>query len=243
MAPPPPRYESYLPLAVLSLIGSQPPTPRPQPTATPTMPPLPTPSLPSTTSGMEDAGFESGPNSAWDEYSSSGAPIVHQGIDGYLPRSGSWMAWLGGLDNETSAITQTISVPATHPFLSAYALITSEEEECFYDLVTVVVNDNIVSNNGFCEKNNINSWKRGYIDLRAYAGQTITFSMKTKNDSSLLSSLFIDDLTFEFGNRATSPSPTPSPTPTSTPQPPAPTPTSTPTPAPAVLNPGFEFWR
>jgi hypothetical protein len=73
-----------------------------------------------------------------------------------------------------------------------------------------------------------------------------------KTDQSLLSSLFLDDLTFESGIDFSSPTPTPNasptpepptPTPTATTPPASPTPTATtsPTPLPAILNPGFEL--
>lgn len=246
-----PRHVSYLPLAVRSLDGAYKPTPNP--TATPPMEPFPTPQLPSTTQGIVDPGFESGAGGAWEEYSSSGYDIVSPGDeDPYKPRSGKGLAWLGGLHNEASAITQTLTVPETHPFLSVYALITSEEKDCNYDTLSVSLNGYIVANNGFCSDNNVESWTRSYLDLRPYAGQEVIFSVRMNTDQSLLSSLFLDDLTFESGIDFSSPTPTanasptpkpPTPTPTATQPPPTPTPTATasPTPLPAILNPGFEL--
>jgi hypothetical protein len=139
------------------------------------------------------------------------------------------MAWLGGVNNEVSAISQTITVPSTHPFLSIYTMVTSEEDYCYYDLVNVYVNDSIVDNNGLCRETRINSWQRGYVDLRSFAGQTISFSIRMENDESLLSSLFLDDFAFVSGIESTSP--------TATPQPPTPTVV----PLPPIRNPDFEL--
>jgi hypothetical protein len=224
-----PLYNVRLPYIVNTWEDTSEITPIPQPTATHTVSPLPTPSLPPTTEGIGDPGFESGPQGAWQQYSENGYEIVHTGNDIFWPRSGNWMAWLGGLNNEVSSITQTITVPSTHPFLSAYTMVTSEEDYCYYDLVSVYINDSIVDNNGICKETGIDSWQRGYIDLRNFAGQTVTLSIRMENDESLLSSVFLDDFAFVSGIETTSPTATPPP------------PTPTAAPLPSILNPDFEL--
>lgn len=226
VTPPPQTYRNYLPLVARSLDGAATPMPQPTPTPLPTVLP-PAVSQPSTTIGLGDPGFESGPNGTWDEYSSNGYGIVMSGTDRYRPRNGSWLAWLGGANNETSAITQTLTVPLTHPFLSFNALAVSGEDRCYYDRGRVLVNGYSLADLNFCKRNDSYAWTQGYFDLRVFAGQTITFSIQMENDGSLLSSLFLDDLTFESGIEPVSNNPAPEPTP-----------------LPGnieILNPGFEL--
>lgn len=225
--------QAYLPLTVNRNDGYLQPTP--VPTTTPMPITLPAPSLPSTTQGIADPGFEGGPNGAWQEFSEAGFKIVMKGPEGYPARSGEYLAWLGGTHNETSTISQVISVPATHPFLSMYVYNTSTEDECIYDVIRVTVNGANVNTTGLCKENKFNGWRHGIVDLRPHAGKSVTLELGMNTDASLLSSLFIDDLSFLSGIEAQA---TPTPGPTATP-PPAPSPTPMPGPN-AIRNPGFE---
>jgi hypothetical protein len=236
-SPPLLRFDAYLPFAVRRVGGSQVATP--VPTGSPSVPSVPPPSHPPTTTGMEDAGFETGVGGAWTEYSQSGYDIILPGKDGYLPRNGSWMAWLGGANDEISSITQTISVPSTHPFLSFYSLITSEEDSCYYDHASIYINEYVVADFRFCKANEMDAWQRGYVDLRSFTAQEVSLSIRMQNDESLLSSLFLDDLSFVSGIEVASATPTPTaPSVTSTP---THTPVPSSTPAPSIRNPGFEL--
>jgi hypothetical protein len=241
IVPPPLRYYAYLPYIGRPGSGA-PQSTATAPPATATLPvdPLPTPGLPPTTSGMGDPGFEAGPGGAWHEYSSSGYDLVMTGTVGYAPRTGNWMAWLGGAHDEVSILTQTLSVPATHPFLSLYIRAASEEDLCYYDGVTVYANDYVLGKQGLCQATVTSSWERRYLDLRGFAGQTMTLTFALWTDASLLSSIFIDDLSFVSGIEPEEPGPTATPTRT-----PTPTATHTPTPTspalPPILNPGFEL--
>jgi hypothetical protein len=225
---PQPPSEIFVPITVKgSSLGSPVPT---QPIPTPTISPNPFPisNLPSTVNGITDPGFESGPNGVWDEYSSNGYAIVMPGREGYWPRSGKWLAWLGGAHNEISSISQTFSVPTTHPLLTFFAISTSEENNCYYDRAKFLVNEYIIGYIDFCKSKNFYPWEKYIIDMRAFAGETVKFSIQMENDASLHSSFFLDDFTFEAGLPPTSEAP-------------APTPTSTPVSAGIpIRNPGFE---
>ena len=183
---------------------------------TPVVPPPPTVSVPATTGTMGNANFDAGRNGAWTEFSSRGFAVIMQGPDGYKPRSGQYLAWLGGANNDVSKLAQTFTVPASHPFLSLYLMTYSDEVKCFYDRATFLIDDQTVAYANLCREYNFYPWVRGYVNLDGFAGKQITFSVRVETDGTLPSSLFLDDLTFESGvvQSAVTPSPTPSPTPT-----------------------------
>jgi hypothetical protein len=236
----------FLPLIVRPPGSGAVPTPT-TPTATPTlnMQLPPTPSGPSTTGDMRNADFEAGRNNGWSETSTRGYAIVRTGPAGFAARSGQYLAWLGGAHNETSIISQTLTVPASHPYLSLYLMASSEEDSCYYDRATIWADEYQVATIGLCKPLNFHSWLRGQIDMRAFAGQKVAFAIKVETDDTLLSHVFLDDLTFESGVVLPTATPTPAVTPTRTPtaiptltatptRTQTPIPSSTPTRAPTV---------
>lgn len=222
---------TYLPLIIMPAAPATRPTPTP--TATFVAPPRPTPGGAPTTGDMRNADFEAGRNAGWQEYSSLNYTIVRQGPKGFPARSGQYLAWLGGVVNERSAISQTLTVPASHPYLSLYLMASSNEDYCYYDTAKIWVDEYHVASIGLCKPFNFHSWLRGQIDMRPFAGQQVAFRIEVENDETLISHVFVDDLMWESGVVLPTVTPTP-----------AATPTRTPTPAPSggiIRNPGFEL--
>jgi hypothetical protein len=213
----------YLPLVKAS--GTSTGEPTPTPTPNPTLPAPPTPAGPPTTQGLVNPNFDAGPGVGWTEYSSEGYPVVMAGPKGFGARSGQYLAWLGGAHNDVSRISQAVTVPNSHPFLSLYMMATSQEDLCNYDRAAISVNEYQVATIGLCKPYNFHAWLKSQIDLREFAGQTVTITIQVETDSSLLSSLFIDDLAFESGVFIPTPVPSPSP----------------PSGDAAIRNPGFEL--
>src|SRR5947208_4197554 len=89
------------------------PTPHPRATNTPTRTPTNTPTrTPTPVSGgcnnvIGNGGFESG-TTPWVQSSTNG----YQLIDTTRPHTGSYSAYLGGYNNGTDTIYQTVSIPA-----------------------------------------------------------------------------------------------------------------------------------
>jgi hypothetical protein len=217
-----PTY-TFLPLVVRPAGSGVAPTPAP--TATPYVPVPPTPSSPSMTGNMQNADFEAGPHVGWSESSSQGYPVVMPGPKGFNARSGQYLAWLGGAHNDVSTISQALTVPVSHPYLSLYVMATSQEDLCHYDRAAIYVNEFQMASIGLCKPQNFHSWLRHQIDLTDFAGQTVTFTIKVETDDSLLSSLFVDDLSFESGVLIPTPVPSPTPIPSDG----------------TIRNPGFEL--
>jgi hypothetical protein len=114
-------------------------------------------------------------------------------------RSGSYYAWLGGGDNETAVLSQDISVQSDATFLRVYYLLNSSEQ-CGnrYDMAQFSVNGVTLPNGNLelCARNNTRSWTAKTFNLNPYVGQTVTLSIKVTTDTTVVSSLWLDDVGF-----------------------------------------------
>jgi Zn-dependent metalloprotease len=157
------------------------------PTPTPTRTPVPP-------TGLVNGDFESGRNVGWTEYSALGYVLVAAGYG----ENSSWGAWLGGLNNETSEISQRYTVPTAGGTLYYRYRITSSDL-CGYDYGYVRVNSSTRRTYQLCSTNATNGFVQGSISLATYAGQTVTLRFRSVADSSLTSSFFIDNVRVAAG--------------------------------------------
>lgn len=192
-------------------------TPVPPPSATPTATPVgptPTPTQPpaACTNLLQNSGFESG-RANWQESSTNGYTLICTGTScgasAGTPRTGSWLAWLAGANNEASQISQTVTLPAAQKAtLSFWHRITSSDT-CGYDYGYVRVLPNgaatptTVKTFNLCRTGQTSGWVSNTIDLSAYAGQTITLIFRATTDVSQVSSFFLDDTRLVSGNTCT----------------------------------------
>lgn len=145
-------------------------------------------------------GFEEGNDGKW---------IAQNAADincssGYQ-RTGSCVAWFGGLNNYTGYLFQDIQIPAgtTSTQLSLYLKISSEEDtSTAYDYFYIEVRD--TSNNVLAtlatlsnkDKNTYAAYQQLVFDITSYApaGQSRRIYFRATTDSSLISSFFVDDV-------------------------------------------------
>jgi hypothetical protein len=152
---------------------------------------------------LSNGGFEDGPDGSWTEYSYQGQSLIVNSANlptGKTPHSGSWAVWLGGANpyDETAYISQTVDVPASHPVLSFWEWIDSEDFCSYqYDFGTISIDDTWVTSFLLCSSENTYGWVKRTLNLDAYAGQTVELQFRVKTDVSFGSSLFIDDVTIE----------------------------------------------
>jgi hypothetical protein len=156
---------------------------------------------------LSNGGFEAGPGVAWTEYSAValGRSLIVDAAtlspNGVTPHSGSWAAWLGGIDDETAYISQTVDVPASHPILSFWEWINSLDycpsDGDRYDYGSILINNTEVTYFDLCTDTATGGWVESTLDLSAYAGQTVQLQIRATIDSSFTSSLFIDDVALE----------------------------------------------
>ena len=178
------------------------------PTATPTQPPnatatpQPTPTFTPTPGSnnlpeVPNGDFEQGQNGDWFEDSLNGEPLI---VNNGLPinaHSGSWVAWLGGLDDEISSLSQSFFLTdVTGPlYLKFYYQIRSDDE-CGFDFVYVLLDGNTVLQSDLCSSEETNSWQAASVDLADFVGSSVTVEFLVTTDSSVSSSFFIDDVAF-----------------------------------------------
>ena len=182
-----PTIPNYFPLIMRQF------TPTPTPTLTPTPTNTPTATPPVTT--LQNGNFDQGPNVGWQQYSSNGWEIIIHSSDLPInPRSGNWVAWLGGDNDEISVIWQEVTIPNSNSNLRFWYWIASEDL-CGYDFGGVVVDNTVADVFDLCNDQNTGGWIQRTVNLGAYAGQTVALEIRVETDSSLNSNLFVDDVT------------------------------------------------
>jgi thermitase len=152
--------------------------------------------------GIENGDFEAG-SMSWTEFSSNGYDLILPGgfPEGVAPHSGSWAVWLGGDHNETAYIEQQVSVPVGRPYLQYWHWIVSEDY-CGFDLASVRVDGVQIETYDLCISRNTGGWVLHTVNLGPFAGQSIALQIGVGTDDSLLSSLYVDDVSFTTSSAA-----------------------------------------
>ena len=133
--------------------------------------------------------FESGQDGSWTEFSSGGYALIYGGID--WAQSGSWIAYLGGYDDATDQLSQSVTISASHPYLHFWYRIDSEDF-CGYDYSYIVVDGNYEAYAELCVDTSTSDWAHAVIDLSYYAGSTVSLMFEVVTNSSLISHFFLD---------------------------------------------------
>lgn len=191
-----------LPTATNTPVPGATDTPTPVATDTPTATATPTTNpgggLPSVTNGD----FESGSGVGWTESSTNFNTLIYSSSDvtfppGFAPRSGNYVAWTGGGDNEVSQLSQTFAIPnTTDTIVFEVYYQTRSSDLCGFDTTDVLIDDTVIGSIDPC--NNITTWTRLTLNFTdsPYLGQTVTIKFRTTTDSSGLSSFLMDDAAF-----------------------------------------------
>ncbi|MFZ3070943.1 MAG: hypothetical protein WA110_07480 [Anaerolineaceae bacterium] len=150
-----------------------------------------------TTQVIQNGGFELG-DVIWTEQSSSGFDLImntNQNLP-VSPHNGSWLAWLGGGDNEISSLSQNITIPVGNSALQFWVWVASQDD-CGYDVFGIFIGDDVVYSQWLCSVYNTNGWVQETVDLSEYEGTTQTLEFLVGLDGDLNSNLFLDDISFE----------------------------------------------
>jgi hypothetical protein len=150
------------------------------------LPPPPPPSP------LLNGDFEAGRDGSWTEYSSNGWNLIlHASNLNVSPQGGQWAAWLGGDDNETGRLSQTVSIPTNQYYLHFYYYIGSEDA-CGFDSAYLKVNNVTQHTFSLCDSNSTSSWVHYVKDLSAFKGSNVTLLFEVITDGSLNSNFFLD---------------------------------------------------
>lgn len=150
---------------------------------------------------VRNGGFEAGPDGSWTEESTNELALILNDFspNTIVPHSGQWGVWLGGWEDELSAISQYVNVPTgtASMDLSFWYWSTSEESSCGLDTAYVMIDQIAINEIMLCEGHESNSWTKRTLDLSAYAGRTINLKFIVQTNGVLNSNLFLDDVSFE----------------------------------------------
>lgn len=150
---------------------------------------------PSNPGVLVNGNFEAG-TAGWMQGSSNSYPqIVNSGLP-LTSCSGSYLAWLGGADDEVGFIQQTITVPSSGATYLEFYQRTATNDIPDFDTGWVVLNGNTAYEVDLASGVGSSGWVRQTINLSAYAGQQVILSFEAETDISSSSSWFIDDIAF-----------------------------------------------
>lgn len=142
-----------------------------------------------------EPGFEGGSGSAWSESSTNAYYLITMN----RPRTGSFSAWLGGVDNEAASLWQTpfIDPEAVSATLGYWYWIESDDY-CGYDNGGVTINGQIARYHDYdlCH----DTWEyvqSEIVDLLPLAGTSPEIRFFANTDEGKVSSLFIDDVVLQ----------------------------------------------
>lgn len=138
--------------------------------------------------------FELGPT-VWTEYSSHGWDIImlSSEIEGLNAHSGSWLAYLAGGNDETSYISQMVTVPEGISYLHYWYWIESLDF-CGYDYFRVKIGATTVRTQNLCDTTSTGGWVHTSINLSSYVNIPLTLKFEAITDSSNVSLIFLDDI-------------------------------------------------
>lgn len=163
--------------------------------------PSPT-SVPTSTSvpvldSIDNGGFEDPASEAWIEDSTAfggkgslitSATALPRDI---APYEGSHVAWLGGENEETSLLIQEFTLPSNAESLAFYYQ-TRSEDNCGYDVASVLVNQINLVDFQVCVEEEANEWTLQMVDIHQFAGQPVNLTFRMLTDVSNISAWFID---------------------------------------------------
>lgn len=156
-----------------------------------TNPPPPPPPPPG--SSIQNGGFENG-TSPWVEFSSGG----YQLVDPTWPHTGSYSAWMGGYNNATESISQSVTIPPDGTLTYWWYMTSSEGPWIAYDYLHVRLYNSsgalVATLKTRSNRDARNTWSQDSVSLASYAGQTLRIDFGVTTDFSLSTSFFVDDV-------------------------------------------------
>jgi hypothetical protein len=155
--------------------------------------------------GLKNGGFESGNDGSWTLYSYQGFidDIIYmpEGTDFVQAYQGSYLAWLGGYQNELTQVSQQVNIHPDTPYLSYWYWIESSDD-CGFDFFRVKVDGTVIHTKNLCSSNASADWENGVLNLSSYVNKTIVLMFEvTTNETSendpYGSNLYLDHISLQ----------------------------------------------
>lgn len=139
--------------------------------------------------------FELGQNGDWIESSSKGLPLIaNTGFTG-TPKSGEYLAWLGGAELESSSLSQIVSLSDRASTLQFYYEMGSSLEICDeFEKASWEIGGDTLGSVLLCSENVPTDWQFASYDISAYAGRAVQLAFLANTIEITPSSFFIDDV-------------------------------------------------
>jgi len=144
---------------------------------------------------IANGGFEVG-STGWSQASARGNDLISD----YYPHSGTWGAYLGGVNDADDKIAQPITLPTTAVSitLTAWWAIATEEAGVGFDRMTVSLlkpDQTLLANLLSVDSSaTVNFWEQAELDLTDYRGQTVILQIHATTDASNLTDFYVDDV-------------------------------------------------
>lgn len=159
--------------------------------------------------GIINGDFDLGRNNGWIEKSTGNFAVISTAA-GFAspsitppvtPRSGQYMARIGGFNYEVNSISQTVTLPNTKPlYLKFYYQdrndVGSACDALWGGQIRVYIAGQLLFDNFICYYSQKEVWTAGYFDLSAAAGQVVEIKFQADAAHSSWSFLYIDDMSF-----------------------------------------------
>ena len=110
---------------------------------------------------------------------------------------GSWVAYAGGVFNETAKVSQTLNVSASQPVLHFWHWIKSPDTNCDLNYPKLYADMNLLSTTPLCNSTETGGWSEVTLDLSAYAGVTITLMFEVTISPTFISYYYLDDISLK----------------------------------------------
>ena len=145
-----------------------------------------------------NGGFEATTLDPWRESSAAGFPLLTH----WFAHSGDQSAWLGGYENASDYLTQTLTLPAgiTTATLQLWVQIDTLEatNAAALDFLTIEVRDQagapLSTVASLSNQDYDTSWRQRTYDLPAYARQTVQLVFHATGDAGNSTDFHVDDV-------------------------------------------------
>lgn len=118
-----------------------------------------------------------------------------------IPFGGQWSAFLGEDNDETSRLSQVVSITANQYYLHFQYYIGSRDV-CGFDFAHFKVNNATLLTFDLCANNETSGWLHQMVDLSVYVGTNATLLFEVTTDSSEVSSFYLDDVSLTSSTTA-----------------------------------------